>query len=167
MEPSQFPHMQWNQLHWNVEWERAVISVIYRQYYHSNTRAAVISHLWDLHTCIETESSCGLLSSSFASSCSGKMAAYVGSGDVHRTRSPEIYRRHVEFPFSGLAGTSSGHDWNVTRPGCQLVNTSGIYSGPSLSGHSQQRPPSLARPQILAITTINVLTSPYHQRPPL
>ncbi len=30
------------------------------------------------------------------------------------------------------------------------------YSGPSLSGHSQQRPPSLIRPQIYA-TTINYL----------
>ena len=42
-----------------------------------------------------------------------------------------------------------------------------IYSGPSLSGHSQQRPPSLLRPQFFATTTINVFTSPSHQRPPL
>ena len=41
------------------------------------------------------------------------------------------------------------------------------YSGPSLSGHPQQRPPSLIRPQIFAATTINILTSPSRQRPPL
>ncbi len=43
----------------------------------------------------------------------------------------------------------------------------GKYSGPSLGGHSQQRPPSLIRPQIFAAATINVFTSPSHQRPPL
>ena len=42
-----------------------------------------------------------------------------------------------------------------------------MYSGPSLSGHSQQRPPSLMWPQIIAVPTINVFTSPSHQRPPL
>ncbi len=44
-----------------------------------------------------------------------------------------------------------------------------LYSGPSLSDHSQQRPPSLIRPQIFAATTIivHVVTSPSHQRPPL
>ncbi len=42
-----------------------------------------------------------------------------------------------------------------------------MYSGPSLSGHTQQRPPSLMRPQIVAAPTINVFTSPSHQRPPL
>ncbi len=36
-----------------------------------------------------------------------------------------------------------------------------------LSGPSQQRPPSLIMPQIFVATTINVLTSPSHQRPPL
>ena len=35
-----------------------------------------------------------------------------------------------------------------------------IYSGPSLIGHSQQRP------QIVAAPTVNVFTSPSHQRPP-
>ncbi len=42
-----------------------------------------------------------------------------------------------------------------------------LYSGPSLSGHSQQTPPSLVRPQIFAAATINVFTSPSYQRPPL
>ncbi len=42
-----------------------------------------------------------------------------------------------------------------------------LYSGPSLSGHSKQRPPSLIRPQIFGATTTNVFTSPFHQRPPL
>ncbi len=42
-----------------------------------------------------------------------------------------------------------------------------LYSGPCLSGHSQQRPPSLVRPQIFVATTINVFTFPSRQRPPL
>ncbi len=45
------------------------------------------------------------------------------------------------------------------------------YSGPSVSGHSQQRPPSLMWPQIFAAATIimimNAFNSPSHQRPPL
>ncbi len=41
------------------------------------------------------------------------------------------------------------------------------YSVPSLSGHSQQRTPSLVRPQIFAATPISVFTSHSHQRPPL
>ncbi len=41
------------------------------------------------------------------------------------------------------------------------------YSGRSVSGHSQQRPPSLIRPQLFAATTINVFTYPSRQRPPL
>ncbi len=32
-----------------------------------------------------------------------------------------------------------------------------MYSGPSLSGYSQQRAPSLIRPQLFATTTINLL----------
>ncbi len=39
------------------------------------------------------------------------------------------------------------------------------YSSPSLSGHSQQRPPSQTRPQIFAVTTISVSTYPSRQRP--
>ncbi len=42
-----------------------------------------------------------------------------------------------------------------------------MYSSPSLSGHSQQGPPSLMRPQIFATATRNAFTSPSHQRPPL
>ncbi len=42
-----------------------------------------------------------------------------------------------------------------------------MYSGPSLSGHSQQRPPSLMWPQTFGATTMNAFTSPSHQRPPL
>ncbi len=42
-----------------------------------------------------------------------------------------------------------------------------IYSSPSLSGHSQQRPPSLIKPQIFAAATVKVVTSPSQQRPPL
>ncbi len=41
------------------------------------------------------------------------------------------------------------------------------YSGPSLSGHTQQRPPSLMWPQIFGTATMNAFTSPFHQRPPL
>ncbi len=41
------------------------------------------------------------------------------------------------------------------------------YSGPSLSGHSHQRPPTLIWPQIYATTNVNAVSSPSHQRPPL
>ena len=44
------------------------------------------------------------------------------------------------------------------------------YSDPSLSGHSQQRPPCLKWPQIFGATTtctMNAFTSPSHQRPPV
>ena len=41
------------------------------------------------------------------------------------------------------------------------------YSSPSLNGHSQQRLHSLIRPYIFPAATINVFTSPSHQRPPL
>ncbi len=40
-----------------------------------------------------------------------------------------------------------------------------VYSSPTLSGHSQKRPPSLIRQQIFAVTTINASTSPSQQRP--
>ncbi len=45
-----------------------------------------------------------------------------------------------------------------------------VYSGPSLSGHSQQRLPSLMWLQIFGATTLNaftMFTSPFCQRPPL
>ncbi len=42
-----------------------------------------------------------------------------------------------------------------------------IYSGPSLSGHSQQRQPSLMWPQCFGTTSMNAFTSPSRQRPPL
>ncbi len=42
-----------------------------------------------------------------------------------------------------------------------------MYSGPSLSGRSQKRPPSLTRPQLFAAIIINVFTFPSPQRPPL
>ena len=42
-----------------------------------------------------------------------------------------------------------------------------LYSSPSLSGHSQQRPPSLMWPQIFGTSTVLTLTSPSRQRPPL
>ncbi len=42
-----------------------------------------------------------------------------------------------------------------------------LYSGPSLSHHSQQRPHSLMWPQISGPTTLNAFTSPSRQRPPL
>ncbi len=38
---------------------------------------------------------------------------------------------------------------------------------PSLSGHSVKRPSSLMWPQIYATTTVNDVSSPSHQRPPL
>ncbi len=42
-----------------------------------------------------------------------------------------------------------------------------VYSGPSLSGHSQERPPTLMWPEIFGPTTINAFTFPSRQRPPL
>ena len=41
------------------------------------------------------------------------------------------------------------------------------YSGPSLSGYSQQRPPSLMMPQIFATGARTAFTSPSCQRPTL
>ncbi len=41
------------------------------------------------------------------------------------------------------------------------------YSGHSLSGHSQERPPSLMWPTIFAATFMNAFVSPSHQRSPL
>ncbi len=41
------------------------------------------------------------------------------------------------------------------------------YSVPPLRGHSQQRPPSLMWPQIFVTATMNTVTSPSRQRPPL
>ncbi len=42
------------------------------------------------------------------------------------------------------------------------------YSGPSLSGHSQRRPPSLMWPTffLATATTMDAFSSPSHQRPP-
>ncbi len=40
-----------------------------------------------------------------------------------------------------------------------------LYSGPSLSGHSQQRPPSLMWPHIVGTATMNAFTFPSYQRP--
>ncbi len=43
-----------------------------------------------------------------------------------------------------------------------------IYSSPSLSmlsGHSQERPPSLMWPEIFVATTMNAFSSPSRQRP--
>ena len=42
-----------------------------------------------------------------------------------------------------------------------------MYSGPSLSGHSQQRPPSLIWLQMFGAATMNAFSSPPRQRPPL
>ncbi len=41
------------------------------------------------------------------------------------------------------------------------------YSSPSISGHSQGRPPSLMWPEIFVATTMNAFTSPSRQRSPL
>ncbi len=37
---------------------------------------------------------------------------------------------------------------------CAVSHFTALYSGPSLSGHSQQRPPSLMWPQIFAAPTV-------------
>ncbi len=59
------------------------------------------------------------------------------------------------------------HSW---RP--SIFQTSGNaigyqYTGACLSGHSQQRLPSLMWPQHFVTTTMNAFTSPVHERPPL
>ncbi len=46
----------------------------------------------------------------------------------------------------------------------QVYTKHAKYSGPSLSGRSQHRPPSLKWSEIFAATTTNVFTSPSHQR---
>ena len=42
-----------------------------------------------------------------------------------------------------------------------------MYSGPSISSHSQQRPPSLMWPHIFGTTTMNTVICPSHQMVPL
>ncbi len=41
------------------------------------------------------------------------------------------------------------------------------YSSPSLSSHSQERPPSLMWPQSFGAAIMNAFSPPSHQRPPL
>ncbi len=55
--------------------------------------------------------------------------------------------------------------YNATRK-C-IVCHKEVYSSPSLSGHSQQKPPSLMWPKMFVTDTINAFTSPSRQRPPL
>ncbi len=64
----------------------------------------------------------------------------------------------------------NGHDhWLYNGQFCAFFklifsHTVHLCSSPSLSGHPQQRPPSLMWSQMLATLTVNVITSPSHLR---
>ena len=66
--------------------------------------------------------------------------------------------------WKGLFG--AGVDIILWQVSCLLASFSTIYSGPSLSGHSQHSPPSLMWSGLFATSIMNAFTSP-RQRPPL
>ncbi len=68
---------------------------------------------------------------------------------------PKPHTAHVD------SGSTWKHNHNTYSKCCLVCYKHSYYSGPSLSGHSQQRPPLLIRPLILSATTVNVFTSPF------